>query len=196
MVGGGFLIKWKNQTCCLWCLSVWFKLLKKFNRHYLIFLPFRPSFLCQRPLLGAIPESKLWLYRWPNYCVIHCSISGCCSISKFLTWPTLPIWTATFLVMVRFPSFSPNQRFLFGLPIGRAFSGWIDTVPTTHCASWGIERWRREGKEDTKLVRRTSEFDLRNGIFSVIVALDHNPSTALVLDFSHDLRWNHWQDHM
>ena len=87
--------------------------------------------------------------------------------------------------MVRFPSFSPNQRFLFGLPIGRAFSGWIDTVPTTQCASWGIERW-----EDTKLVRRTSEFNLRNGIFSVIVALDHNSSAALVLHFSHNLRWN------
>lgn len=99
-------------------------------------------------------------------------------------------FSVAFMDIVQFPSFSPNQRFLFGLPIGRAFSGWIDTVPTTHCASWGIERWRREGKEDTKLGRRTSEFNLRNGIFSVIVALDHNSSAALVLHFSHNLRWN------
>ena len=169
MVGGGFLIKPRMKLAayhsCLYETNFW-RILTGIT--WFFFLSAHPS-SARAHFLGS--------YLKVSYIYVADQL-----IVSFI---------AAFLDIVQFTSFSPNQRFLFGLPIGRAFSGWIDTVPTTHCASWGIERW-----EDTKLVRRTSEFNLRNGIFSVIVALDHNPSAALVLHFSHDLRWNHWQDHM
>ena len=131
MVGGGFLIKPRMKLAayhsCLYKSNFW-RILTGIT--WFFFLSAHPS-SARAHFLGS--------YLKVSYSYVADQL-----IVSFIV---------AFLDIVQFTSFSPNQRFLFGLPIGRAFSGWIDTVPTTHCASWGIERWRREGKEDTKLVR-------------------------------------------